>query len=147
MVHIELPSILISDDDRALRETLRSVFEPLGFRALLAADGQEAIEIVKAVDSSHVGLQLDVKAMSTESMPIADIIRSSKSSLVHFHANDPNRRGPGMGSVDYLPILSALKSINYEGWISVEVFDYSPGIEKLAGGSINYLKDVEEKAA
>ena len=85
--------------------------------------------------------------MSTESMPIGDIIRSSESWLVHFHANDPNRRGPGMGSVDYLPIFSALKAISYEGWVSVEVFDYSPGIEKLAGDSIAYLKDVDEKAA
>lgn len=41
------PSILITDDDRGFRETLRSVFEPQGFRTLLAGDGEEAIEIVR----------------------------------------------------------------------------------------------------
>lgn len=41
------PSILITDDDRGLRETLQGVFEPRGFRTLLAADGQEAFEIVQ----------------------------------------------------------------------------------------------------
>jgi CheY-like chemotaxis protein len=40
------PSILITDDDHDFRETLRSVFEPRGFRAILAGDGEEAIRAV-----------------------------------------------------------------------------------------------------
>jgi len=44
---VELPSILISDDDRELRETLRGLFEPEGFRTFLAQDGEEALEIVQ----------------------------------------------------------------------------------------------------
>jgi CheY-like chemotaxis protein len=41
------PSILITDDDRDFRETLRGVFEPDGFRTLLAGDGDEALDIVR----------------------------------------------------------------------------------------------------
>ncbi len=44
---ISTPSILITDDDRDFRETLRGVFEPRGFRTLVAADGEEAVEIVR----------------------------------------------------------------------------------------------------
>ncbi len=40
------PSILITDDDFDFRETLRGVFEPRGFRAILAGDGEEAIRVV-----------------------------------------------------------------------------------------------------
>ncbi len=43
----ELPSLLITDDDRAFRETLSSVLEPLGVRTLLAENGFEALEIVR----------------------------------------------------------------------------------------------------
>lgn len=39
-------SLLITDDDRDFRETLASVFEPLGFRTYLASDGEEALQIV-----------------------------------------------------------------------------------------------------
>jgi CheY-like chemotaxis protein len=39
-------SILITDDDRGCREALRDIFEPEGFRTLLASSGEEAIDIV-----------------------------------------------------------------------------------------------------
>jgi CheY-like chemotaxis protein len=40
-------SVLITDDDRESRETLRDIVEPQGFRTLLASSGEEAIEIVQ----------------------------------------------------------------------------------------------------
>jgi CheY-like chemotaxis protein len=43
---VETPSLLITDDDPGFRETLRLVFEPWGFRTLLAGDGEEALDIV-----------------------------------------------------------------------------------------------------
>ena len=46
-MHIEAPSLLITDDDRAFRETLRGVFVPQGYRTLLAGDGEEALSIVR----------------------------------------------------------------------------------------------------
>ncbi|MBC8873569.1 MAG: response regulator [Planctomycetes bacterium] len=44
---LDTPSLLITDDDDDFRKTLRDVFEPRGFRTLLAADGEEAVEIVQ----------------------------------------------------------------------------------------------------
>ena len=44
---IEAPSLLITDDDSAFRETLQDVFEPQGYRTFLARDGEEALAIVR----------------------------------------------------------------------------------------------------
>ncbi|MHC4398361.1 MAG: response regulator [Planctomycetota bacterium] len=45
-MNIHAPSLLITDDDPAFRQTLQGVFEPQGFRTLLAGDGEEALSIV-----------------------------------------------------------------------------------------------------
>ncbi len=96
----------------------------------------QARELINMIGSPTVRLHLDVKAMSSEGEPIDEIIRQNSDILLHFHANDPNRLGPGMGEVDQKPIFSALKEIEYSGWASVEVFDYSPGVDTILGQSM-----------
>jgi sugar phosphate isomerase/epimerase len=107
--------------------------EPLGpaeGNFLLTAD--KGVELIEMIGSPNVRLHLDVKAMS--------IIRTHAKYLAHFHANDPNRRGPGMGEVDFKPIMKVLREVGYGGWVSVEVFDYEPGAERLARESIENLR-------
>lgn len=48
-------SLLITDDDDAFRETLRSIFEPEGFHTLLAHSGEEALDILR---EQHVHLAM-----------------------------------------------------------------------------------------
>jgi sugar phosphate isomerase/epimerase len=102
----------------------------------------EAVQVAKRVDSPNCRLLLDCKAMVTEATPIPDLIRTYHEWLVHFHANDPNLRGPGMGEMDFLPVFQALRDVGFDGWVSVEVFDFAPGPEALARESIQYMRKV-----
>ena len=102
----------------------------------------ETCRLIERIGSPHVRLHLDVKAMSSEPTPIPEIIRASAKHLEHFHANDANLQGPGFGAVDFVPIFKALEEVRYGGWVSVEVFDYAPGVERLAKESIEYMKRV-----
>ena len=103
----------------------------------------EAMEIVRLVDHPSMALHQDVKAMlGAEWTQIPKIIDRHKKNCKHFHVNDSNLLGPGMGSTDYHPILRALIESNYRGWVSVEVFDYSPGAQNIAVQSLKYMQSV-----
>ena len=102
----------------------------------------EAAEMIREVGSKNFQLLLDVKAMATEDTPAPEIIRANRDIVKHFHANDANRRGPGFGDTDFVPIAAALKEIDYQGWISVEVFDFKPDPVTIAEKSMEYLQKV-----
>ncbi len=100
----------------------------------------EALELIQEIDHPNCRLILDVKAMSSEPTPIPEIIRHSASRLVHLHANDADRRGPGSGDTDFVPILAALGEVGYQGYLSVEVFRFDPDPETIARQSIECLR-------
>lgn len=103
---------------------------------------EEAIKFIKEFNNPSFRLILDVKAMSSETKPIPQIIRDSAPYLAHFHANDKNLKGPGFGEIDFYPIAGALKEIGFNGYVSVEVFKFDEGPEEIARRSIQYLKKV-----
>lgn len=102
----------------------------------------EAVELIDRVAHPALVLHQDVKAMLSESIPIPELIRTYKSMTGHFHVNDSNLLGPGMGQTDYVPIVKALLETGYSGWVSVEVFDYKPGAELIAQQSIDYMRRI-----
>ena len=104
----------------------------------------DAVRIIERLGHPNAKLHLDVKAMAAESEPRPAVIAANAAHMYHFHANDENLRGPGFGEVDFKPILKALRDSAYRGWVSVEVFDYSPNPETIARESIRYLKECEK---
>jgi sugar phosphate isomerase/epimerase len=126
---------------------IRLCLEPLGTAETNFINTcAEAYQLIEAVEHPLCVLHLDVKALASEcgtvddSQAVAQLIRQYASRCGHFHANDPNRRGPGFGPMDFRPILTALRESRYTGWVSVEVFDYSPDPETIARQSIEYLR-------
>ncbi len=106
----------------------------------------EAVAILDRIGHPSFRLHLDVKAMADDEAPVPELIRRHAGRAGHFHANDPNRRGPGFGDADFVPIFRALKESGYPGWVSVEVFDYSPDPETIARDSLRYLRECEARA-
>lgn len=103
----------------------------------------EAMQLIELVDEPNFCLHQDVKAMlgaETESVPA--LIEKYAGRVGHFHVNDTNLLGPGMGETDFTPIFEALQKAGYSGWVSVEVFDYEPGAERIARASFNYMTDI-----
>jgi len=118
-------------------------FEPLSTAETdFVTTAEQGRELVEMVGHPRFRLHLDVKAMASEDKPIPEIIRENGDIMAHFHANDPNLRGPGMGDLDFTPIVEALRDVGYDRWVSVETFDSTLGAETNARESIQYLRKV-----
>jgi sugar phosphate isomerase/epimerase len=100
----------------------------------------EARAMADRIGLPNVGVILDVNSMSHEEADLPAALRETAAHLRHFHANDPCQRGPGWGDVDFEPLLRTLLDIGYEGYASVEVFDFSVDPIEHADRSLQYLK-------
>src|SRR5271166_5249638 len=66
-------AILITDDDAGCREALRDIFEPEGFRTLLAESGEQAIDIVRD-EPVHLAL-LDMHMPRLTGLETLELVR------------------------------------------------------------------------
>ncbi len=100
----------------------------------------EALRFVREVNHPNLQTMVDVKSACAEGLALDEAVRKVALHLSHVHANDANLLGPGMGDTDFTPLARALKEVGYEGYVSVEVFDFSPGPERIARESLAYLR-------
>jgi sugar phosphate isomerase/epimerase len=126
---------------RAEQREVTIAFEPLApAETNFINTAAEAVQFTERLKSPRFQIILDVKAMCSEAKPIPQIIHESWPHFAHFHANDRNLKGPGFGDVDFRPIATALKEVGYQGYVSVEVFNFSEGPEVIAARSLDYLQ-------
>lgn len=105
----------------------------------------EALRMIREVDRPHFRTMVDTKAISDDGRPFAEIINEAGGMIKHVHANDASGRGPGIGETDLSTIPAALDKIGYDGYVSVEVFDFKPDPVTIARESLTYLKSIWKK--
>ena len=107
----------------------------------------EALQMVDEIDHPNFQTMLDcrsIHASTTTQLPRVLKAALETGKLKHVHVNDPNGRGPGFGDLQFAPLLKILHEANYSGYISVEVFDFAPDPQTIAGRSLGYLHGILE---
>lgn len=139
-----LQAALLPALERAEKHGIVLCLEPLpGPEADFILTLREAVALVKQFDHPVLRTIFDVKSAASEGTPLPGLIREFAPYLGHVHANDANRRGPGFGAVDFVPILGTLQQVGYSGYVSVEVFDYTPDPVTIARDSLAYMRRCE----
>ena len=89
--------------------------EPLGPQETnFLNTAEQTMQLVRKINHPNFQINLDVKAMSSETKSIPQVIRETAGHIAHVQVNDPNLLGPGMGEVNYEPIIAALREVGYD---------------------------------
>ncbi len=101
---------------------------------------EEAVKIVKQIGSPAVRTMFDVHNAIDEAEPHATLVDRYFDYIRHVHINEYDGRHPGTGDYNFRPLLETLARRNFPGWVSLEVFDFSPGAEEIAEQSSRYMR-------
>ena len=105
----------------------------------------EAASVVRQIDSPGIRTMFDTHNAIDEVEPHASLVERYFDLIRHVHINEMDGRHPGTGSYNFKPVLQVLKRRNYAGWVSLEVFDFKSGAEKIARDSLRFIESEIEK--
>lgn len=106
---------------------------------------EEAVGIVKRIDSPGIRTMFDTHNAVEETEPHDVLLDRYYDWIRHVHVNEMDGRHCGWGDYDFKPVLNVLKRRGYQGWVSLEAFDFTPGPERIVQESIDYLKKETER--
>ena len=82
----------------------------------------QGLQFLADVGHTWPKLHLDTYHMNIEESDIADAIRRAGDMLGYFHIGENNRAQLGSGNIDFAGTFSALRDIDYHGWVTFESF-------------------------
>jgi sugar phosphate isomerase/epimerase len=102
---------------------------------------EQAVELWQETGLENGGVMGDTFHMNIEEDSIAEAIRRTGSLLNHVHLADSNRSAPGQGHTPFEDILTALRDIDYQGYVTFELLPPSadPFAVMRAGGHQDFF--------
>jgi sugar phosphate isomerase/epimerase len=107
----------------------------------------EAAAIVREIKHPAVQTMFDYHNTGDETEPHDRLVRRYLPMIRHIHINEMDGRHPGTGGHDFAPVLRALRAGKYRGWVSLEVFDFKLGAERIGREAMEHLRKVEARLA
>ena len=107
---------------------------------------EDAVRVVEAVNHPAVSAMFDFHNTADERLPLAELVRRYANHIDHIQIQEMDGTYLGTGDAEeaFVPALRAFREIGYDGWISLEVFDFEAGPEVIASESIKTLLRMED---
>jgi len=83
---------------------------------------EDAGRFCREVGHSHLKTMYDTFHANIEEKSITEAVKACADQMVHVHISENDRSTPGEGGVNWDESFSALKSVNYDGWLMIEAF-------------------------
>ena len=92
------------------------------FECYLCNTMEQMIRLVKEVSHPNVKAMFDTHHANIEEKKIGGAIQKIAPVLAHVHISENDRGTPGDGHIPWDDTFSALTSIKYKGWLTIEAF-------------------------
>ncbi|MBM4331680.1 MAG: sugar phosphate isomerase/epimerase [Deltaproteobacteria bacterium] len=134
--------------DHAQGRNVQILIEPLGHNQTDVVNTMgDTIKIVQEINHPAIQTMFDFHNTLDETDPFHVIIEKYFSHIHHIHVQEMDGKylGSGNGVNDYGQAFQSLKDLRFNGWVSLEVFDFSPGPQTIAQASMSTLKKIDGK--
>ena len=134
--------------DHAQRRGVKILLEALGRDQTDVVNSlAETVELLRRIDHPAIQTMFDFHNTLDETEPFPLLIEKYFSYIHHVHVQEMDGRHLGAGNAEqeFVPSFQMLKDLRFDKWISVEVFNFSPGAETIAVESIKTLRAIERQ--
>lgn len=130
----------------ALKYEVNVMIEPTPQDSNLVETADDALLLREQVDLPNIFVMFDTAHAFYRNEVPSDYIYKIDRYLKHIHVTDYNRKAPGTAGCDFVPIMQALKDINYDGYITMETGfeNRSQNPDSEARLSLEHLKGIEK---
>ena len=115
---------------------------------LLIENSNQFKKFIEKFDSKYIGLNFDIGHFFCVNEDPAKLIYDLEEYIHHIHLEDINsiRKHyhliPGHGIINFKEIFYSLNSINYDGFVTVELYTYQDNPQEAAIDSLTFLNDI-----
>ena len=134
--------------DHAQERGVKILIEPLARSVTDVVNTlKEALELAERVDHPAIQIIFDFHNTDDETEPFDVLLKKYYEHIHHIHVQEMDGKHLGTGTAvnDYVKAFQTLKDLKYDKWISLEVFDFSPGGKRISEESMRVLKQIEGK--
>ncbi|GAB2566228.1 TIM barrel protein [Gracilibacillus alcaliphilus] len=116
--------------------------EPTASDSNLIESADDALLLSEQAELDNVKVMFDTFHALYRNEVSSDYVYKMQDKLQHIHLADSDRLPPGEGECDFPSVLKALKDVNYDGYLSMEVGFHKREAEPdwYARKSIEYLR-------
>lgn len=115
---------------------------------LLIETADQFLELMQHIDSPAVALNFDIgHAYCVKDEPATTIPRLAKH-IRHFHLEDiaatrvHHHLVPGDGAIDFAAVFKAIRAMNYQGWITIELYPFVDDPDAAARTAFERVKTI-----
>jgi len=114
---------------------------------LLVADCSDMLDLIRWAGSPRLKVNLDVGHAFLTEDDLVESINQLAGEIVHAHfedmpAGEHRHLVPGDGDMDLPEVISALRSVGYRGYLTVDLFDIADAPEQAARAALARMKEL-----